>query len=123
MSLLHFRRVERRRTARAVMCMNLLVFGETAQGEKFRYWTKSVSVSQYGGVVLLETELPVGQEFHVLNEFNNKKARAVVRTVKATKDEQFQASFEFAECVERFWSMVFPAAGAKPIRKVASRGI
>jgi len=30
MSLLHFRRVERRRTARATMCMNLLVYGETA---------------------------------------------------------------------------------------------
>jgi hypothetical protein len=121
MSLLHFRRVERRRTARAVMCMNLLVYGETAEGEKFRYWTKSLSVSQYGGVVLLESELPVGQEFHVMNEFNGKKARAIVRTVKGTREGQVQASFEFAECVERFWSMVFPAAGAKPIRKALTR--
>jgi hypothetical protein len=121
MSLLHFRRVERRRTARAVLCMNLLVFGETAEGEKFRYWTKSVSVSAFGGVVLLEMTLPVGQEFHVMNEYNGKKAKAKVVAVRDARNGQVHASFEFAECVERFWSMTFPAAGAKPLRKVLGR--
>jgi c-di-GMP-binding flagellar brake protein YcgR len=117
MSLLHFRRVERRRTARAVLCMNVLIFGEGPDGQKFRYWTKSVSVSQFGGLILLEAELPVGQEIHVVNEFNNKKARAIIRTVKSTKEGMVHASFEFTESTERFWSMVFPASGAKPIRK------
>jgi hypothetical protein len=121
MSLLHFRRVERRRTARAVMSMNLLVYGETADGEKFRYWTKSVSVSQYGGVVLLEAALPVGQEFHVVNEYNGKKSKARVVTVRSSKEGLALASFEFAECVERFWSMTFPAAGAKPLRRMMAR--
>ncbi|HTQ96462.1 MAG TPA: hypothetical protein VMH89_06630 [Candidatus Acidoferrum sp.] len=123
MSLLHFRRVERRRTARAVVCMNVLVFGEAQNKEKFKYWTKSVSVSEYGGVVILEGEVPVGQEFYVMNEFNGKKARAVVRTVRCTKEGQVHASFEFAERVERFWSMVFPPAGAKPLRKVQGRTV
>jgi arginine utilization protein RocB len=123
MGLLHFRRVERRRTARAVVCMNLLVYGEMADGEKFRYWTKSVSVSQFGGVLLLEKEFRVGQEFHVMNEFNGKKAQAVVRTVRSTKEGNIQAAFEFVECAERFWSMVFPPAGAKPMRKLVTRTI
>jgi hypothetical protein len=119
MSLLHFRRVERRRTARAVMSMNLLVYGETPQGEKFRYWTKSVSVSQFGGVLILEVVFPVGQEFQVVNEYNGRKVRAKIVTVRSPREGQVLASFEFAECAEKFWSMTFPPAGAKPLRKIS----
>jgi c-di-GMP-binding flagellar brake protein YcgR len=123
MSLLHFRRIERRRTARAVMSMNLLVYGETAEGEKFRYWTKSISVSAFGGVLLLEREFPVGQGFNLLNEFNKKKASAKVVAVRTTKDGLVQASFEFCDAVDRFWSMTFPAAGAKPMRKPCGKTV
>jgi hypothetical protein len=117
MSLLHFRRVERRRTRRAVMCINVLVFGEIEDGGKFRYWTRSVSVSGHGGVVLLEQELAVGQVLHVMNEYNGKKATARIVAVRSTKEGQVQASFEFIEGGERFWSMTFPAAGARPMRR------
>ena len=55
MALLHYRRIERRRTGRATMCINVLVYGEHVSGEKFRYWTRSIAVSGHGGVVLLET--------------------------------------------------------------------
>lgn len=121
MSLLHFRRVERRRTTRAVMCINLLVYGEAEDGEKFRYWTRSVSVSAHGGVLLLEATLEVGQVFQVMNEYNGKKARAKVVAVRSTRDGQVQASFEFAEGEEKFWSMTFPPAGAKPVRRLVTR--
>jgi hypothetical protein len=120
MSLLHFRRVERRRTRRAVMCINVLVFGEVEGGEKFRYWTRSVSVSGHGGVVLLEQELEVGQALHVMNEYNGKKATARIVAVRSSKEGQVQASFEFTEGGEKFWSMTFPASGAKPMRRVAT---
>jgi hypothetical protein len=52
MSILHFRSIERRRTARAAMCMNVLAYGEKAKGEKFRYWTHTVSVSAHGGMLV-----------------------------------------------------------------------
>jgi hypothetical protein len=119
MSLLHFRRVERRRTRRALMCINVLVFGEVEGGEKFRYWTRSVSVSGHGGVVLLEQELMVGQTLHVMNEYNGRKATARIVAVRSSKEGQAQASFEFIEGGEKFWSMTFPASGAKPMRRVA----
>ncbi len=121
MSLLHFRRVERRRTARATMCMNLLVYGETAEGEKFKYWTKSVSVSGFGGVVLLEAILPVGQTLHIMNEYTTKKATARIVAVRSCKDREVHASFEFIEGGEKFWSMNFPPSNAKPLRKVVPR--
>jgi hypothetical protein len=120
MSLLHFRRIERRRTARATVCMKLLVYGETSQGEKFKYWTRSISVSAHGGV-LLEAQLAVGQEFHVINEHNGKKAIAKIVAVRSTRDGQVHASFEFLENCDRFWSMAFPAAGAKPMRRFLPR--
>jgi len=121
MSLLHFRRVERRRTARAVVCMNVLMYGETPDGEKFRYWTKSVSVSAHGGVLLLEATLELGQEFQVMNEYNGKKAHAKVVAVRGTREGQVNASFEFTEGGEKFWSMTFPPAGAKPLRRLMTR--
>jgi c-di-GMP-binding flagellar brake protein YcgR len=117
MSLLHFRRVERRRTARATMCMNLLVHGENAAGAKFRYWTKSLSVSAFGGVILLESPLSVGQQFHLANEHNGKTAHAKVVAIRSARDGQTHASFEFLEGAEKFWSMTFPPAGAKPLRR------
>jgi hypothetical protein len=120
MSLLHFRRIERRRTARATMCMNLLVYGETSLGEKFKYWTRSISVSAFGGV-LLEAQLAVGQEFHIVNEYNGKKAIARIVAVRSTREGQVHASFEFIEGAEKFWSMSFPAAGAKPMRRFLPR--
>jgi hypothetical protein len=120
MSLLHFRRVERRRTARATMSMNLLVYGDNDEGI-FRFWTKSVSVSAYGGVLTMETALSVGQTFQLMNEHNGKKALARIVAVRSVKEGLSQGSFEFVEGGEKFWSMAFPAAGAKPLRRLVRR--
>ena len=123
MALLHYRRIERRRTGRATLCINLLVYGEDASGQKFRYWTRSIGVSGYGGVLLLEAELPVGQSLHVVNEYNGKKASAKIVAVRSAKDGQIQASFEFVEGAEKFWSMTFPPSGAKPLRRFVPRAV
>ncbi len=121
MSLLHFRRVERRRTTRATMSMNVLVHGEAEAQGKFKYWTHTVSVSEHGGVVLLEAALEVGQEFQIVNEYNGKKARARVVSVRKLRDGIMQAAFAFEEGAEKFWSMAFPAPGAKPLRRLVPR--
>lgn len=121
MAILHFRSIERRRTARAALCMDVLAYGDMENGEKFKYWTKTVSVSQYGGVILVEAPLNVGQLFQLMNEFNMKKAEARVVSLRKLKDGQAQAAFEFVKDGDRFWSMVFPPAGAKPLRKPVVR--
>ena len=121
MSLLHFRRVERRRTARAVMCINVLLYGETEAGEKFKYWTRSVSVSAHGGVLLLETQLGLGQVFQLVNEFSGRKAAAKIVALRSSRDGQVSASFEFTEGGEKFWGMTFPASGARPLRRLHAR--
>jgi len=101
--------------------MDVLAYGDMENGEKFKYWTKTVSVSQYGGVILVEAPLNVGQLFQLMNEFNMKKAEARVVSLRKLKDGQAQAAFEFVKDGDRFWSMVFPPAGAKPLRKPVVR--
>ena len=121
MSLLHYRRVERRRTARASVCMQVLVCEEAGTKEKFKFWTRTVCVSAHGGVILLELPLEVGQRFQLMNEFNMRTARARIVSVRDVGEKQAHGAFEFIESGENFWSMVFPASGAKPLRRLMPR--
>ena len=117
MSILHFRSIERRRTVRVAMCMNVLAYGETKEGEKFKFWTRTTSVSAHGGVMALETVLDAGQVFQLMNEYNMKKARARIVSLRRGREGKINAAFEFVEGGERFWSMAFPASGTRPLRK------
>jgi len=121
MAILHFRSIERRRTARAAISVNVVAYGEKESGEKFKFWARTVSVSAHGGVVALNAELDAGQIFTLRNEFNMRKAVGRVVSVRRDREGQVQAAFEFVEDGEKFWSMVFPAAGAKPLRRLLPR--
>ena len=121
MSILHFRSIERRRTTRSSMTMNVLAYGESENGEKFKFWTKTTSVAAHGGVIEMEQALRVGQEFEVFNEYNMKKARAKVVAVRQSREGGVLGAFEFVERGEGFWSMSFPAPGAKPLRRFVSK--
>ena len=119
---LHYRRIERRRTARATMCMNVLAYGETGQGEKFKYWTRTTSVSAHGGLLELETPLEEGRVFELMNEYNLKKAVVRVVSLRGRKGGPLNAAFEFVRGGESFWSMSFPVAGARPLRRFWAKG-
>ena len=121
MSTLHFRSVERRRTTRSSLTMNVLAYGEDEAGEKFKFWTKTRSVAEHGGVIELEQRLAAGQVFQVMNECNLKKAVARVVEVRCSQDGAIRGAFEFVEQGENFWSMAFPAPGAKPLRRFVSK--
>jgi len=101
--------------------MNVLAYGESESGEKFKFWTKTTSVAAHGGVIALEQKLAVGQVFRVMNEYNMKKAVARMVAVRTSRDGSILGAFEFVEQGENFWSMTFPAPGAKPMRKFVSK--
>lgn len=118
MAIMHCRSIERRRTARAVVSIEMRVSGVSEDSQPFKFSTRTVSVSQHGGVILLEAPLPVGHQFQLLNEFNNKKATCRVVSVRLGKDGRVHGAFEL-HCPEgNFWSMSFPAAGARPMKRV-----
>ena len=100
------------------MCMDVLAYGEDAQGEKFKFWTRTLSVSEHGGVLVLAATIEVGQQFHLMNEYNLRKASVRMVGLRRGKEGQVYGSFEFVHGGDRFWSMVFPTSGARPLRKI-----
>lgn len=118
MAILHCRSIERRRTARAVVTIEMVVTGLDDAKHKFQFLTKTVSVSANGGVILLEAPLPVGQKFHMVNEFNRKKAACRIVSVRSGKEGKMLGAFELLCAETNFWSMAFPTAGAKPLKRV-----
>jgi len=118
MAIMHCRSIERRRTARAVVSIQMEVTGVSESNVPFKFSTRTISVSQHGGVILLEGPLPVGHRFQMLNEFNNRKATCRIVSVRLGKDGKLHGAFEL-HCPEgNFWSMSFPAAGARPMKRV-----
>jgi hypothetical protein len=98
--------------------MRMEVTGVSESDAPFKFSTRTISVSQHGGVILLEAPLPVGHRFEMLNEFNNRKATCRIVSVRIHKDGKLHGAFEL-HCPEgNFWSMSFPKAGARPMKRV-----
>ncbi len=119
MSILHFRRVERRRTARVALCVDLIVHGETDGGGTFKVDARTLSVSQYGGMMVLETEVVIGQTLLLVNPNAAEKVECRVVSTKLSREGKKHVAFEFTSDEVNFWKMCFPAAGAKPVRRTA----
>jgi hypothetical protein len=119
MSLLHFRFKERRRTVRVAVTISLTVRWEAPSGEVFSVKTHSQSVSQSGGLCVLEEPVIVGQALQMINENSGEATEAKVVTVRKARDGKTYVGFEFVESNSNFWRMHFPAPGARPLRRSA----
>jgi c-di-GMP-binding flagellar brake protein YcgR len=119
MSLLHFRFKERRRTVRVAITMRLTVRWEAPSGDVFAVKTQSQSVSQGGGLCVLEEPVAVGQVLEIINENSCESVEAKVVSVRKARDGKTYVGFEFVEANSNFWRMHFPAPGARPLRRSA----
>ena len=119
MGLVHFRRIERRRTARVALCVDLIVHGETESNGAFKAEARTLSVSKYGGLMVLEPEVTIGQNLLLINTNAGLKVECRVVSAKPMRDGKRNVAFEFASVDVNFWKMWFPAAGAKAIRRAA----
>ena len=117
MSTLHFRRVERRRTARVTVFVDLVVQGISEQNQKFKVRTRSLSVSGHGGATVLDVPVSVGQTMFLVNDNSGEKAECKVVSVRPAGDGKFIVAFEFLAAPANFWKMSFPPAGAKFLRR------
>jgi c-di-GMP-binding flagellar brake protein YcgR len=117
MSTLHFRRVERRRTDRVSVFADLTVQGFTENNEKFKLQTRSLCVSGYGGLTILDASVVVGQTLLITNENSRQKAECKIVSLRPGGDGKTIVAFEFISPNTNFWKMSFPAAGAKPLRR------
>lgn len=119
MSLLNFRFKERRRTVRVALTISLTVRWEAPSGEVFSVKTHSQSVSQGGGLCVLEEPVVVGQALQMINENSGEAVEAKVVTVRKARDGKTYVGFEFVQPNSNFWRMHFPAPGARPLRRPA----
>src|SRR5258708_36249912 len=94
MAIMHCRSIERRRTARAVVSMQMEVTGVSESNAPFKFSTRTISVSQHGGGILLEALLPLGHRFELLNEVNNRKATGRIVSVRMHKEGKLQRAVE-----------------------------
>jgi PilZ domain len=117
MSLLHFRFKERRRTVRVAITIALTLRWESPSGEVFTVKTRSQTVSQGGGLCLLDEPIVVGQAIQLVNENSGEAIQAKVVTVRKARDGKTHVGFEFVETSTNFWRMHFPAPGARPLRR------
>ncbi len=117
MGTLHFRRIERRRTARVALCVDLIVHGDSESTGKFRVEANTVSVSLHGGMMVLEPEVTIGQKLVLINTNSGQKAECKVVAAKPGRDGKRHVAFEFSSTEINFWKMCFPAAGTKPMRR------
>lgn len=103
------------------MCVDVLACGGKTKGEKFRYWTRTISVSAHGGVLVLDGTLMAGQTLRLMNEYSLREAECRVVSAKRGRDGTGHVAFEFVSGGENFWSMTFPPSGAKPLRRMAGK--
>lgn len=120
MSALHYRRVERRRTARVAVFADLTVQGITADNRKFRVHTRSLSVSGYGGLTVLDAIVTLGETLLLVNINSRQKAECKVVSIWPGSDGKTIVAFEFTSPSPNFWKMSFPPAGAKPLRRAVA---
>ena len=117
MGIVHFRRIERRRTARVALCVDLIVHGETESNGAFKAEARTLSVSKHGGMMVLEPEVTIGQKLMLINMNAGLKVECKVVSTKLARDGKRNVAFEFTSADVNFWKMWFPAAGAKPVRR------
>jgi hypothetical protein len=117
MGTLHFRRIERRRTARVALCVELIILGETGAGGKFKADARTVSVSGHGGMMVLEVDVALGQTLTLINTNSAQKVDCKVVAVKDGHDGKKHVAFEFSSSGLNFWKMCFPMAGTRPMRR------
>jgi len=117
MAILHFRCKERRRTVRVMLSIPLKVHGISTEGETFAVATKSHTVSLHGASLELEFPVQLGDVLMIENELTNEQVEGRVVTIKKTRENKVHVGVEFVEADVNFWHMVFPAPGAKPMRR------
>jgi hypothetical protein len=121
MSLLHFRRKERRRTIRVALHVLVTVHGKSETGEKFSVPSRSESVNRHGALFHLEELVLLGQTVTVVNDRTTQSADCKVASIHRALDGKQYVGVEFTAPENNFWHMHFPIPGARPLRRAIPR--
>jgi hypothetical protein len=102
---------------RVMLSVPLKVQGLSENGEKFSVRTHSHTVSLHGASMELEAGVALGEILLIENEISTEKIEGKVVTIRRSRDGKTYMGVQFTTSDTNFWHMVFPAPGAKPLRR------
>jgi hypothetical protein len=100
-----------------MLSIPLKVHGISTDGDTFAVETKSHTISLHGASLELEYPVQLGDILMVENAGTHEQTEARVATIKKTREGKVHVGLEFTSKDVNFWHMVFPAPGAKPMRR------
>jgi c-di-GMP-binding flagellar brake protein YcgR len=117
MQISHYRRVERRRSARVTLAVPLRVDGQEVSGEEFIIRTQSHTVSQFGCMIPLDAEVAPDQTLILMNEYTRQSVQCRVVTTRRHRDGKRYLGLEFTSPNSNFWRMAFSKPGARSLKR------
>jgi hypothetical protein len=101
---------ELRRSKRLGLSVPVHVLGQDVFREFFDEFTRMLSVNAHGGSLALAAKVEKGQRILVVNRRTGEERECRVAHVASLKDGKWIVGIEFAEPVENFWKIHFPAS-------------
>ena len=117
MQIAHYRRVERRRSARVTLAVPLRVDGHELNGEDFILRTHTQTVSQFGCLLPLDAELAPDQTVVLFNENTRQSVQCKVVTTRRNREGKRILGLEFISPHSNFWRMSFCKPGARSLKR------
>jgi hypothetical protein len=92
-----------------VLSIRVHVFGLNVFRESFNEFTHMLSVNANGGSLALAARVHQGQRILVVNKSTGEERECRVADVGGLQYGKWTVGIEFAEPVENFWKISFPA--------------
>jgi hypothetical protein len=98
----------RRRSARVLLSVPVLIKGTLADGNKFEEEARTLVVNAHGALLSLSIPLPNGQKFTLTHKLTRKSLECKTVFVGKPQAGKAQVGIEFLEATPMFWQIDFP---------------
>jgi hypothetical protein len=96
------------------------VLGQDVFRESFNEFTRMLSINAHGGALALAARVQKGQRILVVNKSTGEERECRVVNVGSMQNGKWTVGIEFAEPVENFWKISFPACIPRQISNARS---
>jgi len=105
---------DRRRSARSLLDIALIVRGKSIEGQPFQEKTFTISVSAHGALLVLAAKVALGQTLVLLNPLNRTEKEGRVARFGSLYGGLAQVGVEFAGPSPEFWLNDFQPDSPQP---------
>lgn len=104
----------KRRSLRVVIDVPISVFGQNAAGKIFEEKTRTITVSDHGGLIFLKADVDPERPTLLVNPKTGAEIQCRIAHRKEVEKGLFQIGVEFATPLPRFWGVNFPPEDWNP---------